>query len=68
MNKLNHLKVFPDQVDNDGGMLPANMLGDMWGRFWTGISDFVVPFPDAPSVDVTDELLAQGLIQFMQLC
>jgi len=46
-------------VDNDGGLLPANMLGDMWGRFWTGINPFTVPFPDAPDVDVTDELRAQ---------
>ena len=32
----------------------------MWGRFWTGIYGFVIPYPDAPSVDVTDELVAQG--------
>ena len=32
----------------------------MWGRFWTGLFKFVIPYPDAPSVDVTDELVAQG--------
>ena len=35
-----------DIVDNDDGLLPANMLGDMWGRFWSGINPFVVPFPE----------------------
>ena len=49
-----------DIFDNDGGLLPANVLGDMWGRFWTGLNQFVVPYPDAPDVDVTEELLAQG--------
>ena len=47
-------------IDTDGGLLPANILGDMWGRFWTGLFKFVIPYPDAPSVDVTDELVAQG--------
>ena len=32
----------------------------MWGRFWTGINPFTVPYPDAPDIDVTDELKAQG--------
>ena len=53
-------RTFTDVVDTDSGLLPANLLGDMWGRFWTGIYNFVIPFPDAPSVDVTDELVAQG--------
>lgn len=45
-----------DIVDNNGGLLPANMLGDMWGRFWVGINQFTIPYPDAPDVDVSDEL------------
>ena len=49
-----------DIFDQDGGLLPANVLGDMWGRFWTGLNQFVVPYPDAPDVDVTEELKAQG--------
>ena len=53
-------ETFGDVIDTDGGLLPANILGDMWGRFWTGLFKFVIPYPDAPSVDVTDELVAQG--------
>ena len=53
-------ETFGDVIDTDGGLLPANVLGDMWGRFWTGLFKFVIPYPDAPSVDVTDELVAQG--------
>jgi hypothetical protein len=49
-----------DIFDQDSGLLPANVLGDMWGRFWTGLNQFVVPYPDAPDVDVTEELKAQG--------
>ena len=40
------------------------MLGDMWGRFWTGINGFTVPYPEAPDVDVTDELVKQGNFSF----
>ena len=53
-------ETFGDVIDTNGGLLPANILGDMWGRFWTGLFKFVIPYPDAPSVDVTDELVAQG--------
>lgn len=58
--KYSQMEEFADVIDNDGGMLPANMLGDMWGRFWNGIYDFVVPYPEAPSIDVTEELVKQG--------
>ncbi|XP_072016685.1 angiotensin-converting enzyme 2-like [Amphiura filiformis] len=42
------------------GSLPANVLGDMWGRFWGQIYDLVVPYPDKPNIDVTDEMVKQG--------
>lgn len=52
-----------DVFDQEGGLLPANILGDIWGRFWTGLNHFVVPYPDAPGIDVTEELKAQGYDQ-----
>ena len=35
------------------------ILGDMWGRFWGRIYERVVPYPDAPNIDVTDEMIKQ---------
>lgn len=31
----------------------------MWGRFWNQIYPMVVPYPDRPSVDVTDTMVKQ---------
>ncbi|XP_063964281.1 angiotensin-converting enzyme-like [Lytechinus pictus] len=42
------------------GHLPANVLGDMWGRFWTNIYPHVVPYPDLPNIDVSDEMVRQN--------
>ena len=35
------------------------VIGDMWGRFWGQIYDLVVPYPDKPNIDVTDEMIKQ---------
>ncbi|XP_077996679.1 angiotensin-converting enzyme-like [Glandiceps talaboti] len=42
------------------GGIPAHLLGNMWAQDWMSISDLVLPYPDKPSVDVTDELVKQG--------
>jgi hypothetical protein len=34
--------------------------GNMWAQNWKSIMDLVMPFPQAPSVDVTAEMLRQG--------
>ncbi|XP_077986222.1 angiotensin-converting enzyme 2-like [Glandiceps talaboti] len=52
--------VYGDKINRDRGCLPANVLGDMWGRFWTNLYSLVVPYPDAANVDVTDALIEQG--------
>ena len=41
------------------GHIPAHILGDMWCQQWTPIEQLLLPYPDAGSVDVTDELIAQ---------
>ena len=42
------------------GKLPTSVLPDMWGRFWSGLYDFLVPFPDKPSLDPTEAMKAQN--------
>jgi peptidyl-dipeptidase A len=56
-NKL-HKKYGSDVVDPEGP-LPAHLLGNMWAQTWGNIAD-TLPFPDKPSIDVTDEMVKQG--------
>src|SRR5437762_3525634 len=32
----------------------------MWGRFWTNLYPIAVPYPDKPSLDVTDNMKEQN--------
>ncbi|XP_053166645.1 angiotensin-converting enzyme 2 [Hemicordylus capensis] len=44
-----------DHIDPNG-CLPAHLLGDMWGRFWTNLYPLVVPYPDKPNIDVSSAM------------
>ncbi|XP_070546857.1 angiotensin-converting enzyme-like [Ptychodera flava] len=48
-----------ENVDLDGA-IPAHLLGNMWAQSWGNIIDLVVPYPDKPSIDVTDALVEQN--------
>ncbi|XP_074522073.1 angiotensin-converting enzyme 2 [Halichoeres trimaculatus] len=40
--------------------LPAHLLGDMWGRFWTNLYSLSIPYPDKVDIDVSETMVAQG--------
>ncbi|XP_019384826.1 PREDICTED: angiotensin-converting enzyme 2 isoform X1 [Crocodylus porosus] len=42
------------------GCLPAHLLGDMWGRFWTNLYPLTVPYPDKPNIDVTHTMVKKN--------
>ncbi|XP_053720382.1 angiotensin-converting enzyme 2 isoform X1 [Synchiropus splendidus] len=42
------------------GPLPAHLLGDMWGRFWTNLYSLSTPFPAKPDIDVSSTMVEQG--------
>ncbi|KAK1167798.1 angiotensin-converting enzyme 2-like [Acipenser oxyrinchus oxyrinchus] len=50
---------YPGHISQTGG-LPAHLLGDMWGRFWTNMYAFAVPYENKPDIDVTDAMISQG--------
>lgn len=52
------VKAYPLHV-NPTGCLPAHLLGDMWGRFWTNLYPLTVPFGQKPNIDVTEAMVAQ---------
>uniref|UniRef100_A0A669F4X0 Angiotensin-converting enzyme n=1 Tax=Oreochromis niloticus TaxID=8128 RepID=A0A669F4X0_ORENI len=53
------MEVYPGHIDSDG-FLPAHLLGDMWGRFWTNLYSLSVPYPDKPDIDVSQSMVDKG--------
>ncbi|XP_037552775.1 angiotensin-converting enzyme 2 [Nematolebias whitei] len=51
-------EVYPGHIDPEGP-LPAHLLGDMWGRFWTNLYHLSVPYPDKPDIDVSSTMVEQ---------
>jgi len=57
-NKLN--KFYGDDIVPNNGQIPAHLLGNMWAQSWGNIGDLVRPFPNKPSIDVSDEMVKKG--------
>ncbi|XP_026175949.1 angiotensin-converting enzyme 2 [Mastacembelus armatus] len=53
------IEVYPDHIDSQGP-LPAHLLGDMWGRFWTNLYPLSVPYPEKPDIDVSKTMVEKG--------
>lgn len=41
------------------GPIPMHLLGNIWAVKWNEIAAKTVPFPDKPTLDVTDEMIKQ---------
>ena len=41
-------------------LFPSLSLGNMWSQQWSGIGDIVAPYPSAPKLDVTAEMVRQN--------
>ncbi|KAL6112857.1 ace2 [Pungitius sinensis] len=53
------VNVYPGHIDPEGP-LPAHLLGDMWGRFWTNLYPLSVPYPEKPDIDVSQAMVNQN--------
>uniref|UniRef100_G3PQP4 Angiotensin-converting enzyme n=1 Tax=Gasterosteus aculeatus aculeatus TaxID=481459 RepID=G3PQP4_GASAC len=53
------VNVYPGHIDSEGH-LPAHLLGDMWGRFWTNLYPLSVPYPNKPDIDVSQAMVNQN--------
>ncbi|XP_077419830.1 angiotensin-converting enzyme 2 isoform X2 [Vanacampus margaritifer] len=51
------MKVHPDHIDEQGP-LPAHLLGDMWGRFWTNLYPLSMPYQG--EIDVSKTMVEKG--------
>ncbi|KFQ79536.1 Angiotensin-converting enzyme 2 [Phaethon lepturus] len=50
-------QVYGPELISSTGCLPAHLLGDMWGRFWTNLYALTVPYPSKPNIDVTSAMV-----------
>ncbi|XP_075996407.1 angiotensin-converting enzyme 2 [Genypterus blacodes] len=53
------MDVYPGRI-HPQGPLPAHLLGDMWGRFWTNLYALSVPYPHKEDIDVSKTMVAKG--------
>ncbi|XP_028999570.1 angiotensin-converting enzyme 2 [Betta splendens] len=53
------MEAYPGHIDPKGP-LPAHLLGDMWGRFWTNLYPLSIPYPDRTDIDVSAAMVEQG--------
>lgn len=49
-NKL--LEIYGDEMDKSDPLIPAHLLGNMWGQSWTGLYDRIKPF-NGTDMDIT---------------
>ena len=42
------------------GPIPAHLLGNMWAQSWTNLATLLRPFPNKPSIDVSQAMKDQG--------
>ncbi|NXJ94150.1 ACE2 enzyme, partial [Corythaixoides concolor] len=53
-------QVYGSELISSTGCLPAHLLGDMWGRFWTNLYALTVPYPAKPNIDVTSAMVQKN--------
>lgn len=51
-------EIYPNRFDCSGP-IPAHLLGNMWAQQWHERFPDIIPYPDAPLVNLTKELLDQ---------
>lgn len=49
---------YGDKVPTDG-LIPAQLLGNMWAQEWSNIYPLVAPYPDVPAIDLASQLQAR---------
>lgn len=60
MNKLK--KKYGHMVDFDDGLIPANLLGNMWAQYWTALDQELRPYPNIQ--DNVDAMLKKNYTVF----
>ncbi|KAK5874195.1 hypothetical protein PBY51_019166 [Eleginops maclovinus] len=59
------MEVYKGHIDAEGP-LPAHLLGDMWGRFWTNLYVHSTPYPHKEDIDVSSTMVKQNWTEIRQ--
>jgi peptidyl-dipeptidase A len=49
----------PD-YEGHNGLIPEHLTTNMWAQEWSGLLPILTPYPQVASLDVSDEMVAQG--------
>lgn len=52
---------YGNKIVPERGNIPMHLLGNMWGQTWEEVVELFSPYPEKPYVDVTNEMVKQGL-------
>jgi len=53
---------------HEDGPLPAHVLGNMWAQNWENLFELVQPFPASRKLDVTLDMMIQGITPLRYVC
>ena len=51
---------YGEETVEPDGPIPAHLLGNMWAQSWNNIATMLTPYPDKPTLDVTEAMVKQG--------
>ncbi|MCP3661004.1 MAG: hypothetical protein GY696_00675, partial [Gammaproteobacteria bacterium] len=54
-------KIYPGKFGTSA--IPAHILGNMWAQEWNNLYKWTTPFPNVPTVDVTQSMIKQNYTQ-----
>lgn len=50
------LDIYGDRMDKRDPLIPAHLLGNMWGQSWVNLYERIKPYKNASEVDITQSL------------
>lgn len=50
------LEIYGDRMNRSDPLIPAHLLGNMWGQSWVNLYERIKPFKDASDIDITRSL------------
>lgn len=54
-------EIYPNELSDKLGALPAHLMGDLWAQQWHNIFDDIKPFKNKTLLDVTARMLAKNM-------
>ncbi|XP_054708467.1 angiotensin-converting enzyme-like [Uloborus diversus] len=52
--------LYGDKEFNDNNLIPAHLLGSIWGENWVALSDVLMPYPEYSLDNITEKFIAEN--------